>query len=227
MIGIGIRTNQRKRGGWSEKSISGCEFLYDASNSGSITLSGSDVTQLNDLSGNSRNLTPGTNSPSWASDTITFDKTNSENLRSAAFATMTQPFTIVLVYQKLVARDIAEYMIGARGLVAGLVGTSTSGTGNFVAHSGTALNIGNNDITTVHLHIVVFNGASTKYYLDDAAAVEGNAGANDMDGVELGSFNNGAVFSNFALNEAIGYSAAISDADRLLLKTFLQTKWGL
>lgn len=47
-------------GGWQPSDLSGLMAWYDASDSGSLTLSGADVTQWNDLSGNGYHLTQGT-----------------------------------------------------------------------------------------------------------------------------------------------------------------------
>ena len=211
---------------WSPASIAGLAYWFDASDISTLSLTAGDVDQWDDKSGNGRHVTPASNAPSWAANRITFDLANSENLRSGAFV-IAQPYTVVVVWKKTVARDIASYMVGSLNAVAGgMIGTGTSGAGNFVANAGAALSWGNNDITTDHLHIVIFNGASSKYYLDDAASIDGNAGANATDGIEIGGYNNW-IWIDAELMEVIGYSGAMSDEDRLLLKTYLQTKWGL
>jgi len=217
---------------WTPASISNTmEWWYDAMDESTISLSGSDITGFEDKSSNNRDLAVGTNSPSYSvvTNRITFDKTNSENLRNAGTWTISQPHTTVVVYKKTVAKDIAEYMIGSNTATpyGGLIGTSTSGTGVWIMTSGTAWNISANDYSD-HIHIAEFNGASSKYYIDDDAALTGgDPSTNVMTGIELGSYNNGAVYIDAEFMEAICYSGILSDSDRELLITYLQDKWSL
>ena len=220
---------QTTGGVWTPANIANIEFWYDGLDETTFTLVGGNVTQFNDKSGNNRNLTTGTNPPAYSAVThrLTFDKTNTENLRSGAFV-ISQPHTTFIVYKKIIAIDIAEYILGSISAApyGGLIGTGTSGAGVWLANSGTAFQAIPNDLLD-HIHVVVFNGVATNYYLDLAAPVVGNAGTNVMTGVEMGSYNNGVVYGNFEFMETIGYSGIVSDADRALLIAYLQTKWSL
>ena len=138
-----------------------------------------------------------------------------------------QPFTKIVVWKKLVARDVGEYMTGSATNVAGLVGTGTAGTGNFVMHSGVLMNWGNNDITNDHIHHCEFNGANSNYWIDAGGAVNGNTGTNNQDGVEIGSYNNGAVHIDAEWMEELCYSRVLTAGERATLLAYLQTSWGL
>lgn len=99
---------------------SGLTALYDVSNAGSLTLSGSNVLSINDLSGNARHLT-GTNNPVYTSTGgafITFNGTNNYLSRSSTWLYSGGAATIIAVFKSN----------GGSGLA--LIGEGRSTTGN-------------------------------------------------------------------------------------------------
>lgn len=102
--------------------ITGLVARYDATNAGSISLSGSEVTQWNDLSGNGHHATQGTSINRPKSGTVTingknaidFDGTNDylfNNGVASSFSGNDKPFTIFWVQDKDVANS-TPWMFG-------------------------------------------------------------------------------------------------------------------
>lgn len=210
------------------KTITGLIAWFSGKVPEAFTLSGTSVNVMEDLSENGNHLSAvaaNTTRPTYSNGRVTFVKTSSQRLRLAALA-INQPHTRFMVYKKLVAADIAEYMMGSATNVAGLMGTASNGDGVFVIHGGTALIYGANNLND-NIHIAEYNGANTKYWINDGAVVSGNAGTNNMNGIELGAYNNGAVFIDAEFCESIEYAGILSEPNRLAIKAYLKTKWGL
>lgn len=161
-----------------------------------------------------------------ANSKIIFVAANDTKLRHLGDIALAQPYTRILVYKKTVSADVDQYITGSAAAVSGIVGISAAGAGNFTARSNTIVNFVASNLN-LNLHIVEFNGASTKYYLNNGLAITGNPGALAIDGDEVGGYNNGAASIDGELMETMLYSGILSDADRLKLKTFLQTRCGL
>lgn len=214
-------------GGFSPLDVSGLAYWFDGMDETTLTLAGNDVTQWDDKSGNSRNVTPGANSPSYSAVThrLTFDKTNTENLRNTSF-TLTAPYIIFVAYKKTVSTDTSEYMIGSPSNVAGLIGTSSSGAGRFLMLSGVNLYYNGSDGND-NIHTCEFNGVNSNYWLNDVGPTNGDSGANNPTGVEIGSVNNGAVHINAELMELFAYDNLITAQERTDLIAYLQDKWGI
>jgi hypothetical protein len=211
------------------KTITGLLWWRSAKVPESINLTGDLVNQWEDISENLNHILKISDAtrPSFDSvnESIVFTAAGDTSLRLATLV-VNQPFTKIIVYKKTVDFDVATYICGSATNPGGLIGTSTSGTGAFIAYSGTPLTQGLNDANT-NIHIVEFNGANTKYWLNDVAVFTGNAGANNMDGDEIGSYNNSTANSNCEVMEYLCYSGALSDGNRILLKEYLQAKYGL
>ena len=210
------------------KTITGLIAWFSGKVPEAFTLDGTSVNVMEDLSENGNHLpavAANTTRPTYSASRVTFVKTSSQRLRLAALA-INQPHTRFMIYKKLVAADIAEYMMGSATNIAGLMGTATNGDGVFVIHGGTALIYGANNLND-NIHIAEYNGANTKYWINDGAVVSGNGGTNNMNGIELGAYNDGAVFINAEFCESIEYAGILSEANRLAIKAYLETKWGL
>jgi hypothetical protein len=214
------------------KTITGLVAWFSGKVPEAFTLAGTSVNIMEDLSENGNHLlavAADTTRPTYSAVTgrMTLVAASSQRLRLAACA-INQPHTRFMVYKKLVLTDIAGYIMGSATNVAGLNGTGTSGDGIYIMHAGTALNYGANNLLT-NLHILVFNGASSSGQINDGAPVVGNTNTNNMNGIELGSYNNGAggVFFDAEFCESIDYTGIVSDSDKLKIKSYLQTKWGL
>lgn len=82
---------------FSPNQISGCELWLDAADSSSVLLSGSNVTQWNDKSGNARNATQATasNQPTYSSSNLNFNGTSSFLTLADFVARPTNLFAVV------------------------------------------------------------------------------------------------------------------------------------
>lgn len=114
-------------GGFSPRSISGLQLWLDGSDSGSVTLNGSNVSQWNDKSGGGRHATQGTSGsqPAYSSAslnnraTLSFDGTSDDVAGSLSY-TLTSQTVIVVArltaasgagasYQRLYTQGMTSY----------------------------------------------------------------------------------------------------------------------
>ena len=96
---------------WTPKCIDTVAW-YDANHSATINVSGTDITSIEDKSGNGNTLTPsttGTNAPTYADNKISF--TSGEKCLEASSALLTADYTIVAVAE-ISANTINAYCLG-------------------------------------------------------------------------------------------------------------------
>lgn len=73
-----------------------------------------------------------------------------------------------------------------------------------------------------------FNGASSKVQIDGGAVTTGAAGANNGEGLTMGSGDAGAnYFSDCDIGEVFEVAAAVSDGDATEANAYLVARWGL
>lgn len=159
--------------------ISGLQF-WNRADLG-ITLSGSKVSQANDLSGNGRHATAtGTLMPTWLKSSPTFGggssfQMNGGQKMATADFTVSQPCTIMVVAK-------LSSLSGNPGLIDDAstrqIGYVSSAGGQWAMDAGATLSGGTAD-TAAHTFFFIFNGASSALYIDSAttATLSGNAGS--------------------------------------------------
>ncbi len=205
-------------------------FWVDFSDAASVTLNGSNVSQINDKSGFARHATQATagNQPAYTSggfnglNCATFDGTT-KFLASSAF-TMAYPFTIFAVARG-VAADTAQ-----RNITSNIGGTSgfvykTATTKLWSLYSGTVLSSATADNGGSHVVVGEFNGASSAMRLDNASIASGAAGSNGYStGLWISSNGAGQPWSGLVgeLLVAFNPSSGLRDA----YVEWLRAKWG-
>lgn len=156
---------------------------------------------------------------------VTFVSANSTFLQSAAFgAALSQPNTVFVVYKITGALSDYEVVfcssVGAWKTMMGYV------TSNFFIQSSVALptaTINAND----NIHVGLFNGASSKYWINGILGVSGNVGTVGLDGITLGKRPDDLNHADCEIMEVIGYNASISANDRERITRGLGYKWGI
>lgn len=195
------------------------------------------MSQLDDLSGNGHHLTQTTaaNQPAVGLAMIsgkvvaTFDGTN-DNLLTGAWATQAQPNTIIGVARRL--------STGASlFLVDGILSTNRHAMfahltgGNYSLFAGNTVQSNVSDDLTQHrIEIGEFNGASSRYLLEETAltSVTGeNIGTHTLTGIRLGSTFDAASFLNMRFCELFFFNRLLNAGELTQITNYLRTKWAI
>jgi len=226
---------------FSPRNISGVALWLDAADQSSMTLSGSNVTQWNDKSGNGRNATTpaGTVSPPYLSATreVQFVETNSNVLRIA------QGFG-----DALVGTTHSIFFIGRRTVASGyhffLASTANAG-GNVLLMIG----FRDNNMST-NTYGPEFNSSISTYSSPDPVRLycfevqSSSLATHILNGTQIGSSSQNFILNSFAnpelgrrygttpnhtfnLSEMIAFSPALTTSQRQKVEGYLAHKWGL
>lgn len=205
-------------------------FWYDASNSGSITLNGSNVSQWNDLSGNSRHLTQGTaaSQPAYVSagqnglNIVTFDGVD-DALSRATTPALSQPFSIWM------AMKFTTVTAGYRPISSGSTVQVLLSGSNLQLFAGTSATAAGTESTTAVVYGMVFNGSTS--ILRRNGVADANSGSlavstGSIAGLSLASRGGTAFFSALSVFEVVGVAGQISAGSMTSLEAYLKAKWG-
>lgn len=183
------------------------------------TVTGSGVSQWDDLSGNGRHLLQGTDAarPALQADGSVLFNGTSHYLKCSAF-TLNQP-TCVLFVGRQVSWTTSDTIIDGNAAISGRVfQTGTTPQIAITAGSVVATN-GNLSVGSLGVVGVIFNGANSLARVNNTIPTTGNAGAANMGGFTLGALGNGlASWANIQAYEAVIFPIAPSTAqlDRLV-----------
>ena len=226
--------------GFDPRSIGGCQLWLDAADSSSLVLSGTDVTQWNDKSGNARHVTQVTTGlrPTYSSvsNAIVFDGTRYLDIPNA-LAAITPTYTIFVVEKR--ASDQARFFVGGRvgsGGVALILGYNSS----TISHHTTAA------VSDMQVTIPSYLGASepvrvTRFAYTGSTRstfINGGQFSNSQSfSSTLTTWNNanvGAGFNTVSGNWYIGnvyeilfYNATLTSQQNQQIEGYLAHKWGL
>jgi len=192
---------------------------------------------LDDLSGNGNHITQST-----AGARPTVDDTGVNSLRALSFdggdfllrttfvgGADAQPNTTMVICK--LASTGAAYMIMQS---AGAIGTrnqiykSNASPGNYRLWAGSESgNCGAAD-TNLHLHVGLFNGASSALYTDGSGTTSLNPSTDDLNGFAIGAQHDGTnrVPNGTFICAAAAWSGDIGATARGNLKTWAVAKWG-
>jgi hypothetical protein len=230
-------------------SIADLVAWYDASDTSSISLSGSEVTQWNDLSGNAHHATQGTSTRRPLSGTrslnglnvLDFDGTDDfliNNGIASSFEGEDKPFTIFQVSQLDTAATgqthwaitynvnntprifPAEANLNIRDDSGSAVALTITGALNTNAQFLTFRSSGLN--FTGFLDDSLIN-TGTSYNLIDLTLSRGTIGAYRNDSL----FPNGVLFSNGTIGELIFYNRELTLTEVEEVHSYLSAKWGI
>jgi hypothetical protein len=238
MCAMSPRLLRPKASGFNPKAIPGLQIWVDASVASSVTLNSGNVSQIDDLSGNSRHLAQGTaaNQPAYLTNgrngknVIDYGATTGKSLVQtlASAFTLAQPVTFFWAYKTpasggYTASDVTNAAFDATGrlLLYGNAGTEFRlNAGSDVLTSVTA------DAWLVATH--TFNGSSSVRRLNTATGTTVNTGSRPFD-------NRLVLGANFAfgssLRSLIGecgmYSGTLTDSQHTAILKYLANKWAV
>ena len=184
---LGIGLSRKSGGAFNPVSLfSGTGgFLFDAgqhaySDAGTtLATDGQGVQQLNDISGNGRNVSQatGTKRPLWAANSgfpyLDADGTD-DFLAGTLNANLNQPSTLFISFK--LDTDAARNLVDVGNAAKNLAGARSSA---FVIWAGGTVISGPATDGNNHVLYGVFNGASSSIQIDNGAPATGNAGANN------------------------------------------------
>jgi hypothetical protein len=221
---------------------------YDAMDLSSITLSGSDVTQWNDLSGNARHATQTTsaNRPKSGTRTINgynaldFDGSNDYLLNNGVVASFTgedKPFTIFMVSKSdTTASDLTAWSFGNSG--SATMRFLQLGSSLFVrddADVQTQLLITgsyntNNQFITWRSTGLNFTGYINKTLTNTGTAY--NRGTFTLNVATIGALRNsgspsGTLYFNGLIGEVIYYNRELTTGEVTTVQDYLSAKWEI
>ena len=229
-------------------SVSGCQLWLDGADSSTITMA-TGVSQWNDKSGNTYNLTQSTtgSQPTRTGNYVIFQSNNYLNIPQAAINNAAA-FSIFLVFNPISSLNwiiqkqadgiatqnmlsMSYYWIQNVGSTAYVYWTSTANQGPF-ANSGTALTL-----STLQLLELTYDGTTLVIYRN-GTVLSSTAGAYSLPNyttatnctlgawIASGSpYNSGST--NFQLGELLHYNTFPSTTNRQSIEGYLAQKWGL
>ena len=187
-----------------------------------IKVTGSGVSQWNDLSGNNNHLTQSTdtNRPSKELDgSILFDGV--DNFLAKTGLTLNQPHTVYMQFKQVTWTN-GDVIIGYGGGATRFLGQSSS-TPDVRLFNGTG-----NIVIPIPLDIyaslaVVSNGSSSVLQLNNNTPVTGEAGSNNASAIQLATNNQVNSFANMQVKELIVFNAAHDLPTREKVIDYLQS----
>lgn len=206
--------------------LSGLQFWFDANQITGLT-DGATVNTWSDLSGNGVTLTRQTGAPLLrtniqnAKSVVRFAA--AEYFRSAAFTSIPQPTTFMLIARPTTATItlVDGTTTGHRNSIA------VNSTGQWQAFAGTSLNstkVPNG--TTFDVVFVSFNGASS--FIDvNGTRVTGDANTNDLLQLSVGAQASTGNKMTGDIAEIAAWNRTLSDTEITSLRSAVQDKWGL
>lgn len=239
--------------GFNPKKLAGLELWLDASNSASITLNGSNVSQWDDLSGNGRHATMATaaNQPLYlptginGKGAVSFTKTSAQAMYGTFSKTLTGMTVFVLFrysnfgndgnnrfFAMIVSGAAADF--GGTNHLSPLIRNGGAGTNQVCAYGG-----GNIAIVTTPAYdtpliwSLVANGTTVSGRINNGAASVTNRTFNTIySNYALSSYRSSLnvvadAFMDGYLSEIIVYNSALSDAARVQVAQYLSKKWGV
>ena len=229
------------KSGQIPNTISGLQLWVDASDPTSYTLSGSNITQLKDKSGNGNNTTgvSGTQ-PTFLTNTINGLPVFNMSSAGGFYGNMTNTTTTMTVFMIVIMTNIG---INYRRLIDFTDGVAGDNGGSVTkavitfspiqlyranGAGGGSVNSGISTVNTAYLVSCYFDningylGVNGTYYTP--FAVSGNFNINKY-GIGL-NFNNNTVYGGCQYGEVIVYNTVLSTANRQQIEGYLAWKWG-
>jgi hypothetical protein len=215
--------------GFNPDSVTGLKLWFKAD---SIVAADDDpVGTWTDSSTSAKNLTQATGSKQPLYKTavlngkpvVRFDGT--DDTMATAALTLDQPLTYLMVV-KMNSSTGTRYLCDGASNDSLLIYNGGGGA-IWVMYAGGAAPSKATDTTAFHVFACKFDGASSEFYVDSGTAATGNCGANNAGGLTIGSSQNGSNPSSIDVAEWLAYDSALGNTDRVAVRDYLLTKYGL
>ncbi len=216
--------------------ISGCQLWLDAADSTSLTLSGSNVTQWNDKSGNGYNATVQTGNTTYSSNGVVF--TGAQMLQTPLSSVMpTQTFFAVLSSASSAANMFAV-AVKSSNLNTGYNYIINSNQQTVTRYGGTAVMTGSTiSQGTRYLYNATINSGSSSFLYANGSQTGSNVSTPTISGsnatVGIGAYYYPTVdpgptgFFTGTINELLIFNNVLTTLQRQQVEGYLAMKWGL
>ena len=227
---------------WTPWQLPDLALWLDASDAGTIALSGSTVSQWIDKSGNNRHVTQATATkrPRYVNNlpngpALSFDGADDSLFASAATITLSQPVHrfIACKFLTKTSRSVvcdSDMYASPFFFYNGEAGGTTAGKWSFNAGANN-ISYGTADTSNNHIHYNLVNDTASYYSIDGATTPSGpvNVGANTLHGLRIGNirteFHPDYAFQGYVY-EVVLVQGTLSTADRQNVEGYLAWKWG-
>lgn len=227
-----------KKNPWTPAQITTALWL-DANDASTITLNGSNVSQWNDKSGNSRNLIQPTTAsqPTYSTNSLnskaTIDFPTNKTMVNNAFTIGTTSTVFAVIKPNSLNsgqnRDFITTGATADNSKAHILFHDVSSTRSLALYAGVGFSTPN--VLTQGLWSVIggiTNGASSELRSNGIVVATGNAGNQSWtSGIRLGSNSYSTFYSIATYAEVIVTSKVLSQSDKQKIEGYLAHKWGL
>ena len=222
------RSRAAASGGWTPTSVAGLQYWYDFSNSSSLTLSGSNIQTVNDLSGNSRTGTGSASNPTLVTgaqnglSVASFVFSNSQKFTLASPYTPAD-FTCLAVMKPTTNRPSVALSSTANTNAYGIV-YYTDNTVYSRGQSGMWQASAGSYAGAFHLFSVK-NSSSGQFYVDQSTITTSSGGSGATGSIDnIGVY--AGLYSNCQIGEILFYSSALGATDFNAASSYLKAKWG-
>jgi hypothetical protein len=230
---------------WSPLQISGCQLWLDATDSTSVTLNSTSVTQWSDKSGNARHVTQSTlaNAPNYtrvgSNLMIDFVRANKTYLINASYSQIYTNFTLYMIIKRKAVpldneRMFVAIPVGYATDWNTQTGFSFSSTIELAANgSGSSYSESSNLNTTMYSIVTSSNSANVYKNGDSSSVISRSLGlTGNSIGILLGSGTNSGINTlseqfNGYIGEVILFTKVLTTSERQQIDAYLALKWGL
>jgi hypothetical protein len=219
--------------------IGGCSLWLDGADGGSMTFSGSNITQWNDKSGNGTNAT-GTGTPallqnSLNSNSVVYFNGSSYFTGPQTVTTNTHSVVAVARFNSAGPQYARLASFGVNGSfdfnTASFYNLSSNTTQLAVTRNYTETNVAGLTADAYHIISVIFNGTNGLYYVDGGVSSNSAAWTSNFNFSQyrLGADQIPTTAQQLQgyIAEFITYSNALSTVERQQLERYLSWKWGV
>jgi lysophospholipase L1-like esterase len=161
---------------------------------------------------------------------VVFSSTNSQQMDTGPWTTSRPVPQTVVVVGKRTGGNLGNYYSGRNGVYTYMgAGTTTAGI-TVGAGNGTEMT-GNASADAFHIHVIVFNGSSSAFYIDSRTPTTGTTGtipAAALPGLRLGTNSGGTGnFLSGAIAEWAGYNRALSVSEVDAIISWYANKYSI
>ncbi len=209
-------------------SIAGCQFWIDAADPSTVTLSGNQITNVRDKSGNGFNLSNGSGftynqvkfNTSYPSFYNTTTPGTTDKIGSNASFSISQPMTAFVVGQMAATGN--NFIFDGNTARIGIY----QQTYNFFA--GGQINGSTNVLLSPYIISALANTTNSSGFLNGSLFISGNIGTNALTSLVVGNGTGGSGSPLTGhLCELLFYSGNVSIGQRQQIEGYLAWKWGL
>lgn len=217
--------------------VSGLSLWLDAADRSTLTLSGPNVTQWNDKSGNLRHATQATaaRQPTWANNAITFVSANQKYLSlpdgSLWVGNASSSHFIVFSYTN--AANTGSILLN-QGVTTGNLTIKLFTNGNILYDTWAASplqNFGTLTINTTYIVSYTFNLPESLIspYINGTIGTTRAQGSFTVSGTNatIGAEVSGSRYGDCIIKEIIAFNKFINKTEQQLIEGYLAQKWGL